>query len=87
MGVPEKVKSVIYREIQGEIVLLDPEKGKYFGLNSTGASFWDKVDGSKTVNEIVSLMAEEYDVQRDVLAVDVEELVRVLVENGLLIMS
>lgn len=82
-----KNKDIIWRTVQGEAVLLDPQNGQYFGLNAVASSFWEKIDGVKTLEEIIDLLIEEYRVERDVLVNDIEELVLDLKGKGLLLIS
>jgi hypothetical protein len=82
-----KSSNIVWREVQGEAVLLNPENGRYFGLNSVGCSFWEKVDGTRTVNEIIDLLMEEYEVAKDILAADIKRLVNNMSQNGILIIK
>ena len=83
-GIPVKNVDVVWRDIEGEAILLDPRKGKYFGLNEVGCSFWKMADGKRSMEEIVSLLLEEYEVGRGTLLNDLNNLVHVLEDNGLL---
>jgi len=80
-----KNQDVIWREVDGETVLLNPITGRYFGLNKVACSFWNKVDGKATVDEIIDQMLEEYEVEREVLARDIGELVTTLTRFELLL--
>ena len=71
--IPEKNSDIIWRGIEGEAVLLNPVDGSYFGLNTVGRSFWEKVDGKKTMEEITSLLLQEYKVEFDVLSHDIKD--------------
>ena len=74
-GIFVKNNNFIWRNIQGEAVLLNPADGKYYGLNAVGCSFWEKVDGERNEEDIINLLLEEFDVERGVLAQDINELV------------
>ncbi len=57
-----------------ETVILNMERGEYFGLNEVGASIWDLLQRPRTVDEIKSEILAEYDVtpeqcERDLLHV------------------
>ena len=82
--IPQKNSDIIWRNIIGEAVLLNPLDGSYFGLNIVGCSFWEKVDGEKTIEEIIDLLLQEYKVERDVLVSDIEEFVKSLENKGLI---
>ncbi len=73
--IPARNKDIVWRNLAGEAVLLNPHNGKYFGLNAVGCSFWEKIDGERTVDEIIDLLLAEYNVDRETLERDINELV------------
>ncbi len=85
MVVVSKNQDVIWREVDGETVLLNPETGRYFGLNRVACSFWNKVDGKTSLEEIIDQLLLEYEVEREVLSQDIRELVAALTEYQLLL--
>lgn len=46
-----------------------------YRLNETGAFIWERIDGRRTIGDITSEMAEEFDVKRDIAEKDVIEFV------------
>ncbi|MCK8602747.1 PqqD family protein [Desulfoferrobacter suflitae] len=76
--------NIIWRTIEGEAVLLNQATGDYYGLNSVGCSFWEKIDGSRTVAEIIQLLMREYDVPEAAVTRDVLELIAEMQRQGLL---
>jgi hypothetical protein len=82
--VPKKNPDIIGKNVKGEIVLLNPVSGKYYGLNKVGGTFWEKIDGTRSMSEIVSLLLEDFNVERERLTKDIEDLVKSLVENKLI---
>ena len=42
-----------------------------YTLNETGAFIWEHFDGTKTVEEIISLLLEEYDIDKESAEKDV----------------
>lgn len=83
--IPVRNNNIIWREVKGEAVLLDPQEGRYFGLTKVACSFWDKVDGERTTGEIIDLLLKEYEVGKDVLTKDINELIDSL-ESGKLLL-
>ena len=82
--IPVKNPKVVWRDLEGEGVLLNPADGKYFGLNAVGLSMWEKVDGERTLEEIAALLLEEYAVERSVLERDIVEWAGQMTAGGLL---
>ena len=65
---------------QGSVILII--SGMMHQLNLVGGAVWDLCDGTRTLEQVVAAMADEFDVSRDVLREDVTEFVSDLVERG-----
>jgi hypothetical protein len=83
-GVPVRNGDVVWQVLEGECVILNPLEGTYFGLNGVGLSFWEKVDGTRTVDEITALLFNQYEVDRATLSRDIAELVEAMLDQNLL---
>ena len=81
--VPKKNQDIIGKNVRGEMVLLNPFSGKYYGLNKVGCAFWEKIDGKRSMSEIVSLLLEDFNVEKERLIKDIEDLMKTLTENKL----
>ena len=75
---------MIWKKVGEELVLLDYERGVYFGLDSVGARVWQLIDEVHDTDRIVETLLDEYDVARETLASDVHSLIHDLEERGLL---
>jgi hypothetical protein len=75
---------IVFKQVGSEIVLLDFERGIYFGLDAVGARIWQLVADERSIAEILQTLGDEYDVTPEVLAQDVAELVEDLTAKGLL---
>ena len=71
MSVPEHV---LDQELDGEIVLLDLKSGVYFGLNEVGSRMWTHLSLVGDLDEIMGLLLDEFDVDKDTLLKDLHEL-------------
>jgi Coenzyme PQQ synthesis protein D (PqqD) len=56
--VPQKRKGVITRQIQGELLVFDPESNKAHCLNAVSARVWQLCDGKRTVAQITHALKE-----------------------------
>ncbi len=76
--------SVVCAELVEEMVLLDAETGKYFGLDAVGTRIWHLTTAGAHENEIVDALLSEYDVDRNSLQADVSRFLQQLSERELL---
>ncbi|PKN51757.1 MAG: PqqD family protein [Deltaproteobacteria bacterium HGW-Deltaproteobacteria-13] len=81
--IPKKNPDIIWKNVRGEIVLLNPVTGKYYGLNKVGCAFWEKIDGTKSLSDISALLLDEFNVEKERLLKDLEALIKTLTENKL----
>ena len=65
---------VVFRDLDGEAVILDLASGTYFGLNEVGTRVWRLIEDGRDSSEIVDTVAAEYDADRATIAEDVERL-------------
>jgi hypothetical protein len=77
--------SVIYRELSGEVVLLNLQSGVYYGLDAVGSRVWQLLLESRGIDDVCATLLDEYDVSADTLRADVERLVGELTDKGLVI--
>jgi hypothetical protein len=65
---------VVTQRVDDELVLVNLRTNKIFSLNSTGARFWDLLVSGQSKQQIIQVMAGEYDVDRETLAREIEQL-------------
>lgn len=58
-------KDIDTTDLNGDIVMMDLEKGKYFSLNGVGSKIWNLIDEPVQVSKIVESLLGEYDVERE----------------------
>ena len=57
-------------DLGGEAVVLDPNSGRYYGLNELGARIFELARKPRTVERIMSTLLQEYDVEEEKLKGD-----------------
>ena len=70
-------------QVEGESVILDMEEGVYYGLNPTGSRIWEAIQEGRRVEEVVSVILEQYDVEPEKCRKDVVSLIKRLEKNDL----
>ena len=76
---------VIFRDLEGEAVLLDLASGSYFGLNPVGTRVWTLLASGATVDAVIAALSAEFDADAAQIAQDVEDLLAELTARGLVI--
>ncbi len=66
-----------------DTVLLDAERGVYYGLEGPARQIWEKLGEETTLDEICSSLIKEYDVEREQCESDTRAFLDELIENGL----
>ncbi|MXG89952.1 PqqD family protein [Nocardioides flavescens] len=64
--------AVSWREVDGEVVLLDLTTSAYFGVNASGTLLWQMLDAGTTPADMTGALVAEFDVDRDRASTDVE---------------
>ena len=82
-----RVADVLTTEVGGEMVIMDVEKGVYFGLDPIGTDIWNRLEKSMTVAALAAALMQVYDadiasIERDVLALLTRMVEQGLVEVG-----
>lgn len=67
----------------GAVVLL-ARSGQLYTCNGTTEAFLDKVDGARSLDQIVGLLCAEFEVDKDTLDEDMAALAADLVSEGIL---
>lgn len=80
VAIPE---TVLFRELEGEAVLLATDSGKYFGLNEVGTRMWALLRQHGEVEAACRALLEEYDVPEARLREDFAIFVDTLAIRGL----
>jgi methyltransferase-like protein len=68
--------SVVTRKTGNEYVLVPitnniADMNSVYTLNETGAFIWEKIDGKRSVEDIIDALADEYDIDQQTAEADV----------------
>jgi len=77
-------EQALYKQLDGEAVLLHLESETYFGLNAVGARMWELLTTAPAIRDAFEALLEEYDVDPATLRKDMEDLIAELSARGLL---
>jgi hypothetical protein len=79
--IPEEV---IFRELDGEAVVLNLDTGIYFGLDAVGTRIWRLIEERKPLKAVLDTLIDEYEAPPDRLQRDLLAFVERLDNKGLL---
>ena len=74
----------VYRELDGEAVILHLESGQYYGLDPLGTRIWELIGVHPRPRDIAAVLLDEYDVDAERLEADLLDLLTRLAERNLI---
>jgi len=77
-------KSVPWRNLDTEALVVDVKGGLLYPLNSVGARIWDLCDGARSVDEIVGVLAAEFAAPETTIRTDAIEFIERLADARLI---
>jgi Coenzyme PQQ synthesis protein D (PqqD) len=77
-------EDVLHRVVQSDTVILNAVTNAYVSLNGSAGRIWELFGGGHTVDEVQSMMIDEFDVEPEVVAADVAATLQSLLQRGLL---
>jgi hypothetical protein len=75
---------VMIRDVAGESVLLNLNNEQYYGLDEVGTRMWKVLTESDSIQHAIEQLLAEYEVDQKTLEKDVQELLKKLMEQGLI---
>ena len=76
-------ETVLFRDLDGEAVLLDTVTGRYFGLNEVGTRMWALLQFHGEIEAVCRDLLAEYDAPEERLREDLLHFVDTLAASGL----
>jgi hypothetical protein len=74
---------VVFREVDGEAVILNLASGVYFGLDTVGTRIWQLIEQHRHLSKVLTELGLEYEAPLEELERDLLGLVADLREKGL----
>lgn len=60
---PTRHPRLASRVLNGEAVLIDPDRNVVRMLNPVGSRIWELADGTRTIEQIADVLVEEFEVE------------------------
>lgn len=82
-------KGFITKKVAGDVIVIPAEQAlvdfkAVITLNETGAYLWKLLEEEQTRESLVENMCREYEADKELIAADVNEFLKVLEDKGLL---
>ena len=74
---------VVFRELQGEAVILNLASSTYFGLDTVGTRIWQLCEAHGSLGAVFEAMQQEFDAPVDTLRSDLLTFIDDLLAKGL----
>lgn len=71
-------------DMDGDTVMLDIERGEYFGLGGVGSRVWELLAQPSTLSALVARLCNEFEVEAAVCDKDIRAFLSYLYEHGLI---
>ena len=84
-------EDAVAREVQGEFIIVPITSGvgdledEIFTLNDTGKAIWDKLDGKKSLEDIIKELSSEFEALSEEIEKDVMGLAGELLKRRILV--
>lgn len=75
---------VLFRELEGELVLLDTRSANYYSLNQTGTRVWHLLSSRTTIGDICEGLSSAYQLAEEELMADLIPFLQELQDVGLI---
>jgi hypothetical protein len=76
--------TVLFRELEGEAVILNLETESYLGLDPVGTRMWNVLTTQPSIEAACQMLLAEYDVAPETLRADLERLLGEMLEHKLI---
>jgi hypothetical protein len=80
-------EEVAAKVIDGEAIIINLANGVYYSMDKVGALVWDQLQAGHTLEEVIATVTSHYTVPREQVELNVQELVRELIQENLVVAS
>ncbi|MDD4938623.1 MAG: PqqD family protein [Candidatus Omnitrophica bacterium] len=77
-------RNIPWRIIDGEALVVDPEKSLIYPFNAVAARVWQLIDGAKDTDEIAEMIFREFEAEKALIHADITDFIAQLKESELI---
>ena len=86
-AIPVPNQEYCVRQVGDETVCLADSGSRFISLNPVGSFIWQQIDGVHTLQDILDILCDEYEVTRDAATTDLATFVSQLSTQGLIVLQ
>jgi hypothetical protein len=79
-----RTEGLEWREVDGQVVVVDSQQSECFAVNRTGRLLWPQLEAGATRGELIETLTARFDVAEATAAADVDAFLAALAARGLL---
>lgn len=83
----KRSKEVIFKEVEGVVYILDPQKSIVRTLNRTASFIWQSLEKPQSIKQLAQLLSKEFSVKEKKAKEDLEEFALQYLKDKLLTFS
>ena len=81
----KRSKRVVFKEINGVVYILDPRDSTVYTLNEIASFIWQLLKTSRSTKELISLIIDNFDVEKERAKADLENFISQCSEDRLIV--
>lgn len=70
----------LFTEVDGEMVVMHTESGKYLGLNPVSKDIWEMMENAIAYEDIIAKLLEAYDIERATCEEDTSNVIKTMIK-------
>ena len=78
---------ILASDIDGEKVMMSIKQGEYYGMGKTGSFIWDNIEKPIKICDLIGLIIEKFNVEKEQCYNDISPFLTDLVEKELIIVT
>lgn len=78
-----RLSSVSATQVDNDVIMLDMEQGKYFGLNEVGSIVWQYIEAPRSFEDIIQHLMNQFNVDEKTCRQETEVLIEKLKKANL----
>ena len=76
---------ILTSDLDGEKVMMSIKFSEYYGLGKTGSFIWDNIEKSIKISDLIDLITEKFNVEKEQCYNDISPFLNDLIEKELII--